>query len=85
MGPLIPLFWTGDDVSSRFQSQSGQPYSHLVEMYVLHIPRDSPGRDVCVTHPMRFTSSVTAAELLAARMAAKPFSSIYLQAGIDGT
>ena len=29
MGPLIPLFWTSSDVSSGFQSQSGQPYSHL--------------------------------------------------------
>ena len=42
MGPLIPLFWTSGDVSSGFQSQSGQPYSCLVEAYVLHIPWDSP-------------------------------------------
>ena len=33
MGPLIPLFWTSGDVSSGFQSQSGQPYSHSTEMY----------------------------------------------------
>ena len=42
MGPLIPLFWTDDDDDDDdddgFQSQSGQPYSHLAEMYVLHIP-----------------------------------------------
>ena len=42
MGPLIHLFWTSGDVSSEFQSQSGQPYSTLQEVYVLHVPRDSP-------------------------------------------
>ena len=41
MGPLIPLFWTSGDVSSGFQSQSKQHYSHLVEAYVLHVPWDS--------------------------------------------
>ena len=35
--PLITLFWTSGDVSSGFQSQSGQPYSCLVEAYVLHV------------------------------------------------
>ena len=35
MWPLIPLFWTSGDLSSGFQSQSGQPYSHLVEVHVL--------------------------------------------------
>ena len=34
MGPLILLFWTSGDVSSGFQSQSGQPYMHLAEVYV---------------------------------------------------
>ena len=38
MGPLIPLFWTSGDVSSGFKSQSGQPYSCLVEAYMLHFP-----------------------------------------------
>ena len=38
MGPLIRLFWTSGDVSSGFQSQSGQPYSCLAEAYVLHVP-----------------------------------------------
>ena len=33
MRPLIPLFWTSGDVSSGFQSQSRQPYSHLAEAY----------------------------------------------------
>ena len=35
MGPLIHLFWTYGVASSGFQSQSGQPYSHLLETYVL--------------------------------------------------
>ena len=42
VGTLIPLFWTSGDVSSGFQSQSGQSYLHLAEAYVLHIPWDSP-------------------------------------------
>ena len=38
LGPLIPLFWTSGDVSSGFQSQSGQLYSHsLAEGYMLYI------------------------------------------------
>ena len=32
-GALIPLFWTSGEVSSGFQSQNGQPYSHLAEAY----------------------------------------------------
>ena len=40
--PLIPLFWTFGDISSWFQSTSGQPYSCLTEAYVLHVLRDSP-------------------------------------------
>ena len=42
VGPLILLFWTSGDVSSGFQNQSGQPYLHLVEVYVLHVPEISP-------------------------------------------
>ena len=42
-----------------FQSQSGQPYSHLAEAYI------------CVIHSLRFTSGVTPANLLAASMAAE--------------
>ena len=38
LGPLIPLFWASDDISSGFQSQSGQPYLHLAEAYVIYIP-----------------------------------------------
>ena len=37
MGSLIPLFWTSGDVSSGFQSRSGQPYLHSVETYMLHV------------------------------------------------
>ena len=37
MGPLTLLFWTSGDVSSGFQTQGGQPYSHLVDAYVLHV------------------------------------------------
>ena len=55
--PLILLFWTSGDVSSGFQSQSGQP-------------------DLCLIE--------TPADLLVASMAAKLFSSMYLQAGIAG-
>ena len=29
------------DVFSAFQTQSGQPYSHLAEAYVMYVPRDS--------------------------------------------
>ena len=45
---LIPLFWVSGDVSSGFQSQSRQPYSHLAEKklavsthhdsYVIYVP-----------------------------------------------
>ena len=41
-GPLIPLFWTSDNVSYGFQSQSGQPYLHLVETYMMYILWDLP-------------------------------------------
>ena len=35
VGQLIPLFWNSGDVSSGFQSQSGQFYSRLAEAYVI--------------------------------------------------
>ena len=44
VGPLIPLFWTSGGVSSGFQSQSGQPYSHLVEACCL---RFTSGANTC--------------------------------------
>ena len=34
------LFWTSGDVSSGFQSQSGEPYSQLAEAYVIYVPWD---------------------------------------------
>ena len=45
--PLILLVWTSGDGSSGFQSQTGQPYSCLVEAYILHAPWNSP----LVRHP----------------------------------
>ena len=37
--PFIgPLFWTSGDVSSGFQSQSGQSYLHLAEAYMMCVP-----------------------------------------------
>ena len=35
MAPVTPLFWTSGYVSSGFQSQSAQPYSHLAEADVM--------------------------------------------------
>ena len=37
LGQLIPHFWTFGNVSSGFQSQSGQPYLYLAEAYVMHV------------------------------------------------
>ena len=34
VGPLIPLFWTSGDVFSGLQSQGGQPYLYLAELYM---------------------------------------------------
>ena len=42
------------------------------------------GGGICVTWSLTFTSGVTPADLLVARIAAEPFSFTYLQAGIDG-
>ena len=55
----MPLFWTSGDVSSGFQSQSGQSYSSLAKAYILHYTS------------LRFTSGVTPADLLADSMAAE--------------
>ena len=63
------LFWTSGNISSGFQSYSG----HLTEADLSH-----------VTHFLRFTSGAMPANLLVARMAAEPFSSMYLKAGIGG-
>ena len=37
MEPLIPLFWTSDDISSGFYSQSGQPHSSGSIFFKLYI------------------------------------------------
>ena len=42
------------------------------------------GRGICVIYFQRFTSYVTPADLLVARMAAKPISSMYPWVGIGG-
>ena len=60
MGPLIPLYRTSGDVSSRFQSQSGQP------LFV-----SSGG--TCVTFSLKFSSGVTPADVLVASMTVEPF------------
>ena len=60
-GPLIILFWTSGDIFSGFQSQGGSPH--------LHAPSPVSNRI------FRFTSGTTPADLLAASMAADPFSS----------
>ena len=55
---VIPMFWTSGDVSSGFQSQSGQPYSCLAEVYV----------------SLRFTSGATAAVPFVANTVGEPSS-----------
>ena len=47
MGSLIPLFWTSGNVSSGFQSQSGQPYSHLVGACTCRFPEIYFWCDTC--------------------------------------
>ena len=42
------------------------------------------GRGICFSHSLRLTSGGTLANLFSVRMAAKPFSSMYLQSGIGG-
>ena len=54
MGKLIPLFWTSGDVSSGFQSQSGQPYLHLVGVYNIHHPLDGQHRSQLLFLPCMF-------------------------------
>ena len=41
-GATDTVFWISNDVSSGFQSQSGQCYSYSAEVYVMYIPQDSP-------------------------------------------
>ena len=39
---LCRTTWNSGNISSGFQRHSGQPYSYLVEAYVLHVPWDLP-------------------------------------------
>ena len=55
-GPLVPLFWISGDISSGFQSQSG---FYFIDFFC-------GGK--CNVHSLRFTSSATCANLLAAGM-----------------
>ena len=57
MGPLIPLVRTSGDVCYWFQSQSGHPYSHLADAYMMYFPSMatpracfSSGRDAGFEH-----------------------------------
>ena len=36
--PVLDFWWLSDG----FQSQSGKPYSHLAEVYLMYIPWDLP-------------------------------------------
>ena len=47
MGSLIPLFWTSGEISFEFQSQSGQRYLHLAQVYTIHIPKSHLWCDTC--------------------------------------
>ena len=42
LGPLVPLFWISDDVSSGFQSQSGFSLIRMAEASIMYIPWDPP-------------------------------------------
>ena len=44
---MTPLFWTHSDVSSEFQSQDGQPYSHLAEKYLVYGGRCNGDVAIC--------------------------------------
>ena len=53
--PLISLFWTSCDVSSGFQSQNGQLYLCLTEMYMSHVLFHIPSRSQnCESLPYKF-------------------------------
>ena len=48
LGPLVPLFWISDDVSSGFQSQSQFCLIHFfAEVNVMYIPQDSTSGATC--------------------------------------
>ena len=43
LGPLVPLFWISDEVSSGFQSQSGLPYLHYGGEHNVRFPKSTSG------------------------------------------
>ena len=55
------MFWTSGDVSSGFQSQSGQPYSHF-------------GKVILEIYSLRFISGVTPLPVYIANVAASSLS-----------
>ena len=72
VGPLISLslFWTSGDISSRFQSQNGQPHSHLAEAYNPCRCKHSFYSVILwhVTQSLRFTSGATHADQYPSRL-----------------
>ena len=67
-GSLIPLFWTSGDISSGFQNQSGQPYSHLAKAYMIH--------------SLKFTSGATPLPVYMASIAASCSPYIHVSAEV---
>ena len=64
VSPLLPLFWTFDDIYLEFQNRGRSPRLH--------------GLSAMCNRFLRFTSDATPADLLNASMAAKAFRSKYL-------
>ena len=69
--PLIPLFWTSDDLCAGFSSQGGSSCLHA----------SSPAHN----RILRFIFGATPADFLAVSMSAKPFSPTYLRTSTGGT
>ena len=69
VGPLIPLFQISGDVSSEFQSQSGQPYSHF-------------GRGVFDISSLRFTYGVTPLPMYMATIVASCLPNMHIAAEV---
>ena len=47
VSPLIPLYWTSGDISTGFQSQIGQPYSHWWRLSYYTFPEINLWCDTC--------------------------------------
>ena len=70
VGLLIPLFWISGEICPGFYTQGGSPCLLALSLACNRI--------------IRFTYGATPADLLTANMAAKLFSSTYLQTSIGG-